>query len=467
MKFTPHEYQQRGASFLVSRPEAALFWEPGLGKSSVTLTAVQALRRAGAVRKALIVAPLRVCYQVWSEIGELGKGDDFRDLRVSLLHGPKKAEALAADADLYVINYDGLAWLTEAGRIAGLIKRGVDLVVFDELSKLKHSRTQRFRLIKPWLGQFRRRWGLTGTPVANGLLDLFGQCYALDLGAALGRFITHYRQKYFVPAGYGGYTWVPQHDAEARIFAAIAPLAQSLKAADCLELPELVERDVFVELPAEARTVYRKLEDDLIAVVNDVTVTAANKAVALGKCRQVCGGALYHGDDHQWLPVHEAKLEALLDLIDELQGQPGVTRGRVAARDRAGDCGVEPRGAAGAAGPPGGGGARAQPAARRIARVLLHAPVGFRAVRSAVAPAVAPGERGGARHGAPADRAGHGGSGGPRGAGAQGARSGVTIRRPPVPGMALKPVFLGGFSEKCCRIVFFIAFVVRCCMMFV
>lgn len=321
-KFTPHDYQRAGASWLVSRPEAALFWEPGLGKTSVTLVALQALRRAGAVRKALVVAPLRVCYQVWSEIGELGKWDDFRELRVSLLHGPRKAEAFAADADLYVINYEGLAWLTEHGRLADLIKRGVDLLILDELSKLKHGRTQRFRALKPWLGRFRRRIGLTGTPVANGLLDLHSQCYALDLGAALGRFITHYRQNYFVPSGYGGYTWVPQHDAGQRIFAAIAPLAQSLKAADCLELPELVERDIFVELPDAARGVYRKLEDDLIAVINDTTVTAANAAVALNKCRQVCGGALYHGDDHKWLLVHEAKLEALIDLIDELQGQP-------------------------------------------------------------------------------------------------------------------------------------------------
>lgn len=331
MKLTLHQYQRDGVLWLVNRPEAALLYEPGLGKTVVTLKALQALRVAGGVRKALVVAPLRVAYQVWSDVGEIGKWDDFTGLRIARLHGPRKAEALAADADVYVINYDGLLWLIESGGLKSLLDRGVDLVVFDELSKLKHPQTRRFRLLKPWLGRFKRRWGLTGTPVANGLIDLFGQCYCLDLGRALGRFITHYRRDFFVPTGYGGYEWVPQRDAEPRIFARLAPLAQSLKAIDCLDLPELVERDVFVELPAAARTTYKALEDELLAVVNDVTLTAANAAVALSKCQQLCGGAVYHDIDAQVATrrdvrtsetIHDAKLEALSDLVDELQGQP-------------------------------------------------------------------------------------------------------------------------------------------------
>jgi SNF2 family DNA or RNA helicase len=332
--FAPHPYQKRGISFLVQHPEAALFHEPGLGKTAVTLTAMQALMKVGGVRKALVIAPLRVAYQVWSEVGELGKWDQFAGLRVSLLHGDHKERALAQDADVYVINFDGLLWLTESptpgvpARLDGLIKRGVDLLVVDELSKLKHPQTRRFKAIKPWLGRFRRRWGLTGTPVANGLLDLFGQCYVLDLGRALGRFITHFRNRYFIPTGYGGYTWAPRPGAERDIFTALAPLASSLKAADCLDLPELVERDVWVELPEAARKVYTALEDDLIAVVNSTTVTAANTAVALNKCRQVVGGALYHqadgAADRTWLPVHDAKVEAVVEIVDELQGAPAL-----------------------------------------------------------------------------------------------------------------------------------------------
>lgn len=439
MKFVPHEYQKEGVRWLVQHAESALLWEPGLGKTAVTLTALRALQHAGGVRRALIVAPLRVAYAVWSQVGEVGRWDDFAGLRVALLHGPHKAEELVRDADVYVINYDGLLWLCEnedalslgtgtvppggqlklklkvrrqrhdlvaktlgfafdppstscsvtvfvAGEqkplpgtaaeyakpapftrrtaladgdevvvliynhgtapvsvkkarlgvsfrpwLMDLLGKGVDLLVLDELSKLKHPQARRFRMLKPWLGRFKRRWGLTGTPASNGLIDLFGQAYCLDLGRALGRFITHYRRDFFTPTGFGGYTWVPQRDAEARIFARIAPLAQSLKAVDCLDLPELVERDVWVELPDAARAAYKALEDELLAVVNDVTLTAANAAVALSKCRQLCGGAVYHDVDalvatrrdvRTYEAIHDAKIEALTDLVDELQGQP-------------------------------------------------------------------------------------------------------------------------------------------------
>ena len=141
MNFVPHEYQKQAISWLVQRPEAALFLEPGLGKTSCVLTAFQALRAAGAVRKMLIVAPLRVCEMVWSRSGELGKWEDFHDLTVALVHGSDKAAALAREADLYVINFDGLPWLCEGDRLAGLVRRGVDVLVMDELSKLKHTNT--------------------------------------------------------------------------------------------------------------------------------------------------------------------------------------------------------------------------------------------------------------------------------------------------------------------------------------
>lgn len=369
MRFDPHPYQRRGASFLVGSAEAALFWDPGLGKTAVTLKAFQALRKAGAVRRMLVVAPLRVAQLVWTQDGdgEIGKWDDFADLKVSLLHGPDKAAALAADADVYVINYDGLDWLAPRGRdgqpapacpLTQLLARGVDLVAFDELSKLKHPSTRRFKAIKPWLGRFRRRWGLTGTPASNGLLDLFGQAYCLDLGRSLGRYITHYRAAYFTPAGFGGYTWVLRPGADAEIHGVLAgrrcadprcrgdvaagacvrcgafarPLAQALRAEDCLDLPELVERDVAVELPAAARRAYDELERELLTLIDGEEVTAANAAVAANKCRQVASGAIYAADrpaglaappgGREWLAVHDAKIEAVLDLVDELQGQP-------------------------------------------------------------------------------------------------------------------------------------------------
>jgi SNF2 family DNA or RNA helicase len=211
--------------------------------------------------------------------------------------------------------------------LARLLAAGVDTLVLDEVSKMKHAQTRRFKALKPFLGGFKRRWGLTGTPCANSLLDLFGVCYTLDLGRALGRFITHFRTSYFVPGGYGNYTWRPQPGAEARIFAAIAPLAQSLKAVDVLDdLPTLVERDIYVELPPPARKAYDELEKDLITVINTTTVMAPNVAAALNRCRQLTGGAIYHTPEvahgRAWLPVHDEKVAAVVDLVEELQGAP-------------------------------------------------------------------------------------------------------------------------------------------------
>jgi hypothetical protein len=345
MKYAPHEYQCRAILWLVGHPEAALFMEPGLGKSSVTLRAFQALREAKAAKKLLVIAPLRVAQLVWSAQGELGKWDEFRDLRAALLHGSNKSAALKSDADLYVINFDGLQWLIESGGLLDLVRRGVDTLCVDELSKFKHPNTKRFKLIKQHLGRFRRRWGLTGTPVANGIMDLFGQVYVLDLGRSLGRFITHYRHTFFDATGYGGYTWVPKPGAAKQIYGILAGrccyacgkavgkdghcrkcrckvdgLALSLRAADCLDLPQLVENDILVDLPAAARATYEEMERELLTVIRSETVTAANTAVALNKCRQVTGGGIYH--DGRVLEIHSAKIDALVDLVEELQGQP-------------------------------------------------------------------------------------------------------------------------------------------------
>jgi len=329
-KWVPAKCQRDMVKWLVGRPEAALFADPGLRKTSCTLAAFLALRKAGGVHKALVIAPLRVCELVWSQDGEVGRWADFQHLRVSLLHGPDKNDALEVDADLYVVNPDGLAWLVTEGRLKDLQRRGVDLLVIDELAAFKHTKTKRFKTLRPWLGRFRRRWGLTGSPVANGLLDLFGQVYALDLGRSLGQFLTHYRHAYFLPTGFGGFEWKLQVGAEKKIYKRLKPLALSLRASDHLDLPKLVEQDLFVTLPPKAQKAYDDLEEELITYLDQGKVTAANAAVASGKCRQVTGGAVY-ADDNATLNggtrrkvhhLHEAKVEALVELVDELQGAP-------------------------------------------------------------------------------------------------------------------------------------------------
>lgn len=325
VKWEPHEYQKRAVHWLCTHQYAALFLEPGLGKTSCTLTAFLALRKQGLAKRALIVAPLRPCYSVWShEGGELSKWDQFAGLKVALLHGSDKEDRLKEEADIYVVNFDGLPWIS--GKLPTLIKRGVDTLIIDELSKLKHTKTMRFKTIKPHLRAFKRRWGLTGSPASNGLLDLFGQAFTIDLGASLGTFITHYRFRYFLPTGFNGYVWQIKPGAEAEIYKAVEPWALSMKARDHLDLPDLVEQNLWVNLPPKAMQTYARLESDLIAQIEGNTVTASNVAVASLKCRQVASGGIYAdaevGEKRRTLDVHSAKTEALCDLVDELQGSP-------------------------------------------------------------------------------------------------------------------------------------------------
>jgi len=331
VRWEPHEYQKQAVKWLVSHPEAALLLDPGLGKTAIILAAFQALRKSGAARKMLVVAPLRVAAMVWTDEagGEVSKWEDFKDLKVSLIHGtPRQREdAVAREADIYVTNVDGVSWLAEQGHLLTLSKIGVEILALDELSKWKHTRTKRFRALKPHLGRFKRRWGGTGSPCSNGLMDLFGEVYALDLGRRLGQYITHYRFKYFDATGYMGYEWKPKPDAEKHIYAALKDLALSMRAEDHLDLPELVEEDVWVTLPPKARKAYDELEDELVTALEQGTVVAANAAVASGKCRQVASGGVYLEDGadatkRQSIFIHDEKTEALKDLVDELQGSP-------------------------------------------------------------------------------------------------------------------------------------------------
>lgn len=316
----PHAYQETAIKLMISQACAGLLLDPGLGKTSTTLAAFTILHSMKLVRTMLVIAPRRVCYNVWPK--EVAKWAEFAHLRVEILHGPQKDELLGRPADVYVINPEGLDWL-----FTKMNERQIsfDMLVVDESTKFKHSDTKRFKAMRKMLHRFRRRYILTGTVAPNGLMDLFGQIYLLDEGAALGRYITHYRTSYFYPSGYGGYTWAPQHGALERISERIAPLVLRMQDSDYLQLPEMVNNFIEVELPDQARKVYRELERVLITEIQDHTVIAANAAVASGKCRQVANGALYTYGDRDlknYTVLHTEKVTALVDLVEQLQGQP-------------------------------------------------------------------------------------------------------------------------------------------------
>lgn len=339
----PHAYQKKAVKFLIEHAASALFLDPGLGKTAITLAAFKFLAKRGVARKALIIAPLQVCHNVWPD--EIAKWADFHDLTYTVLWGPDKDKLLKEDTQLHIINPDGLEWLlqpekskTSSGKVRVMIDRkrfkalGYDTLVLDELARYKNTATNRFKMMRSIISLFQRRWGLTGSPAANGLIDLFGQCYMLDEGNALGKFISHYRSKYF-ELDYNGFSYNLKEGADQEIYKRLAPLALRMAAEDYLDMPALTFNTIKVELDPKTRTIYDQLEDDLITLVGNKLVSAATKGVALGKCRQLASGAVYLDQEiepllklpksqREWMELHDEKIVALQLLIDELQGSP-------------------------------------------------------------------------------------------------------------------------------------------------
>lgn len=340
----PHAYQKRAVKFLLEHACAALLLDPGLGKTSIVLAALKMLIKARVVKKVLLVAPLRVCLSTWP--GEIEKWSDFSELKIVVLHGPKKDQLLNEDADIYVINPEGLDWLlkpTKARSARGRVSvdvdvrrfkaMGFDTLVLDELTKFKNSQSIRFKSMKLVLGTFGRRWGLTGSLAANGLMDLFGQIYMLDEGRSLGRYITHYRNEFFVP-DYTGFAYTPVEGAEEKIYARLAPISLRMEDRDYLDMPQLINNDIMIDLPPSAREAYDLLEDELVSAVSDGVVTAASAGVAMGKCRQMASGGVFADPEidaeglrkiprkRKVLDLHDVKTDALEELVEELQGAP-------------------------------------------------------------------------------------------------------------------------------------------------
>src|SRR5690625_4285127 len=244
LPYKPRPYMTRAIKWLLQHPSAALFLDPGLGKTGIVLSALRILFGKGMIERVLVVAPLRVCYSVWPE--EVAKWTEFSHLTVAVAHGPKKEEALTSGSQSLCINPEGLQWLMQDKNYKRL---GADGMVVDVSTRFKNTRSQRFRLIRNAVKRFRYRWILTGTPLANGYLDLFGQIFLIDDGRALGAYITHYRNQFFDPTGFGGYSWVLKSGADGEINKAIKPYALRLRAEDYIDLPDVVETTIQIDLP--------------------------------------------------------------------------------------------------------------------------------------------------------------------------------------------------------------------------
>lgn len=310
----PLAYQESALQFLLDGDHAALFMRPGLGKTAVTLAYIKRL----GTRKTLIVAPLRVCYMVWP--GEIKKWDNFRDLKYTILHGPKKGDALKEDSDIYLINPEGLEWFFKND---GIKRLNIKDLIVDESSKFKNSQTRRFKTLKPHLENFEHRTILTGTPTSNGLIDIFGQVFIVDRGATFGTFVTHFRSRYFYPSGYGGYQWKASPGTAEKIAEVIAPFTFTLTEEELVKLPSIVWNPIEVELPPQARQAYKEMEALLLTTFDQGKIEAANAAVAGQKCRQLTGGAVYDAEGNT-VVFHDEKEKAVADLVESLYGEPAL-----------------------------------------------------------------------------------------------------------------------------------------------
>lgn len=346
-RWKPHSFQKSGSKFLQDHGAAGLFASPGAGKTSMTLDAFMKLKKKGLADKALIIAPLRPCYLVWPR--EVDKWKQFEELTYTVLHGPDKEDRLQDDVDLYIINPEGLQWLFDAQTFTKpngkkgvtldpdrIKELGVDTLIIDELTAFKNHTSIRFQMMKTVLGLFARRWGLTGSPAANGLMGLFGQVYMLDEGRSFGPWITKFRHEYFDQHPYSKYRWDLKPDGEARIFERLKPLVMRVDAADYIDMPQQVDLIIDIDLPEKARKVYDQVEKDYFAFLDgeeELAVSAPNKGVALMRCEQLAGGAIYVDDVPDGMRIKKVrgrgytelfteKLDALEELVDELQGEP-------------------------------------------------------------------------------------------------------------------------------------------------
>ena len=316
-----HEYQKYSIEFIKKNPISAIFLDCGLGKTVITLTAIKDLiLDSFEVKKVLVICPLRVA-TVWND--ELHNWSHLDGLKISTAIGSQseRLEALKQKADIYIINRENVEWLVNKSGS----KFDFDMLVIDELSSFKSYQAKRFKSLLKVRPEATRIVGLTGTPTSNGLMDLWAEYRILDFGKRLGRFITHYREQYFIPDKRNAnvvfsYKLIP--GAKEAIYKKISDVTISMKAVDYLDMPSKVINQVKVQLSDEEMSVYQEMKDDMVASLDDDFEIDAFKAAALSnKLLQMANGAVYD-ENKEVHYIHDRKLDALEDLIEQANGKP-------------------------------------------------------------------------------------------------------------------------------------------------
>ena len=321
MQYNPHEYQTYATNFILEHPVAAVLLEMGLGKSVITLTAIYELMlNRFEVEKVLVIAPLRVARDTWP--AEIEKWEHLKDLTYSVAIGTEaeRLVALKRPAHLYLINRENVDWLiTKSG-----LPFDYDMVVIDELSSFKSYAAKRFKSLLKVRPRVKRMVGLTGTPSGNGLMDLWAEFRVLDMGQRLGRYITHYRNNFFVPDKRNQqmiFSYKPKPGAEDAIYKLISDITISMKSADFLKMPECIINEVPVALSEKEWSVYQALKEDMVVDLKTEEIDAVNAAALSGKLLQMANGAVYN-EEKEVIRIHDRKLDALEDLIEAANGKP-------------------------------------------------------------------------------------------------------------------------------------------------
>lgn len=321
MNFSPHNYQAYAIDYIETHPVAAVLLDMGLGKTVISLTAIaDLLFDSFEAHRVLVVAPLRVARDTWP--AEISKWEHLKHLTYAVAVGTVKERkaALAANADITIINRENLGWLIDSSGF----DFNYDMVIIDELSSFKSHTSKRFQSLMKVRPKVKRIIGLTGTPSSNGLMDLWAEFKLLDFGERLGRFITHYRNNYFIPDKRNGeiiYSYKPMPYAEDAIYRKISDITISMKSTDHLQMPELITSQYEVQLSEDEETRYEELKADFILELPEGEVTAANAASLTGKLSQLANGAIYD-DEGNIVEFHDRKLDALEDIIESANGKP-------------------------------------------------------------------------------------------------------------------------------------------------
>lgn len=331
-------YQQHAIDFVKTRDNCALWVSMGLGKTISALTAFKDLKDTFDCRRALVVAPLRVARRVWSD--EITEWAHLQGLTLARVVGSadQRVAALRKPADIHTINRENLVWLE---RLFIKDKKQVlrwpwDLVILDESSSFKSQSAQRYKSMKRLRKLFPRMVQLTGTPAPNGIGDVWAQIFLLDGGLRLGATETAFRERWFKPPGWNGIgaKWTPRKGAEAEIGEILRDIVLTLREEDYLDLPPIVRNVIRVTLPEKAMDTYKIMERDSLLELANKVITAANAGVLWGKLLQIANGALYLGEDRKWQLVHNAKLDALGEVLDDTSGPVIIAHQFISDRER-------------------------------------------------------------------------------------------------------------------------------------